>query len=126
MENFAQICKMSTIRTRRIYSESFKKSKVEQIEKGEITALQLSKMLGLQSSSTIYEWIKKYSKRSLNEKVVIETESDYLRFVELEKQTAQMEQMIGQQQIKLQFYEELIAQIRAHYGEDPVELFLKK
>ena len=117
---------MSTIRTRRIYSESFKKSKVEQIEKGEITALQLSKMLGLQSSSTIYEWIKKYSKRSLNEKVVIETESDYLRFVELEKQTAQMEQMIGQQQIKLQFYEELIAQIRAHYGEDPVELFLKK
>lgn len=126
MENFAQICKMSTIKTRRIYSEGFKKSKVEQIEKGEITALQLSKMLGLQSSSTIYEWIKKYSKRSLNEKVVIETESDYLRFVELEKQTAQMEQMIGQQQIKLQFYEELIAQIRAHYGEDPVELFLKK
>jgi transposase-like protein len=108
------------------YSESFKKSKVDQIENGNISVIQMAKMIGMNNTNSIYQWLRKYGKKIQNERIVIETDSDYLRYVSLEKEKLKLEQLLGQQQVRLHYYEELLNEVRSHYGEDPEEKFLKK
>lgn len=96
------------------------------IEKGEITVSELARMIGMKNSNPIYVWMKKYAKKPMTEKIVIETQSDYLKLKELEKQLKEAEQLIGRQQIQLQFYEGIIEEVESHYGEDPLKKFLKK
>ena len=112
-------------RTRRTFSVEFKKQKVAQIEKGTLTVSQLAKMLAM-SPSPIYQWLNKYGSGSITEKIVIETESDFLKFVESQKQVTKMEKLIGQQQMKISFYEELLSEIKLHYGDEVISNFLKK
>lgn len=114
------------VKQRRVYSESYKREKVSLIEKGEIGVIGLSRLLGMNNPTIIYRWVKKYGKSPLMEKVVVESESDYIRLKELEKQLQEAQQLIGRQQIKLSFYEEVIVKVNEHYGEDTISNFLKK
>jgi transposase len=125
VENFSKLCKMKT-KQRRVFSESYKREQVSLIEKGEITVSELARMIGMKNSNPIYMWVKKYGKKPLTERIVIESQSDYMRLKELEKQLKEAEQLIGRQQIRLQFFEGIIDEVEAHYGEDPVKKFLKK
>lgn len=125
MENFLKICKMDK-RQRRVYSESFKKEKVVLIENGELGVTELMRLIGMNNPNSIYKWLKLYGKRPKMETVVVETESDYYRLKDLEKQLKEALQVVGKQQIKLQVYEGIIEQVNLHYGEDPIEKFLKK
>lgn len=125
MENFSKIYNMK-VKQRRVYSESYKREKVSLIEKGEIGVIGLSRLLGMNNPTIIYRWVKKYGKSPLMEKVVVESESDYIRLKELEKQLQEAQQLIGRQQIKLSFYEEVIVKVNEHYGEDTISNFLKK
>ena len=87
---------------------------------------QLGRILGMNSPNPIYQWLKKYGKEPLTQKVVIESQSDFIRLKEVEKQLKEAQQLIGMQQIQLQFYEGIIEEVGAHYGEDPLKKFLKK
>lgn len=111
---------------RRVFSESFKREQVSLIEKGEIGVMELGRLIGMKNPNPIYQWIKKFGKTPLTEKVVIETQSDYIRLKAVEKQLKEAEQLIGHQQIRLQFYEGIIEEVETHYGEDPIKKFLKK
>jgi transposase-like protein len=111
---------------RRVFSESYKREQVALIEKGEITVSQLGRMLGMKSPNPIYLWVKKYGKKPITETVVVESQSDFLRLKQLEKQLKEAEQLIGRQQIQIQFYEEIIDEVETHYGENPLKKFLKK
>lgn len=111
---------------RTIYSESFKRAKVLEIEQGKLSPGQLSKLLGMNSSTSIYRWISKYGKQPLTQTVVVETQSDYLRLIELEKKNSKLEQFIGKQQIQISILEEILTAVKDHYGEDPKNKFLKK
>jgi len=111
---------------RKVFSENFKREQVSRIEKGEITVTQLGRILGMNSPNPIYQWLKKYGKEPLTQKVVIESQSDFIRLKEVEKQLKEAQQLIGMQQIQLQFYEGIIEEVGAHYGEDPLKNFLKK
>jgi len=113
-------------RQRRVYSESFKKEKVVLIENGELGVTELMRLIGMNNPNSIYKWLKLYGKRPKMETVVVETESDYYRLKDLEKQLKEALQVVGKQQIKLQVYEGIIEQVNLHYGEDPIEKFLKK
>lgn len=58
--------------------------------------------------------------------MVIETDSDYLKLVEVKKEKENLERLVGKQQIKLDYYEELLEQIKEVYGHDIEKQFLKK
>ncbi len=117
---------MKEKKERRVFSESFKREKVKIIESGQVTIHQLSKLLEL-GESAIYRWVEQYGVGEIRyPKVVIETESDYIRLIKLEKQLSLLQQVIGKMHVKLDYYDELIKAANDHYGTDIEKQFLKK
>ena len=115
-----------TKNVRRLFSESFKKEKVEQIESGQITVHKLSNMLEL-GDTAIYRWLKKYGTKDYKSPViVIETESEYLKWKNSEGKIHHMENLLGKQLIKIEYYEELLKVAGEHFQVDIKEKFLKK
>lgn len=96
------------IKKHRTYSEEFRKELVTLFEKGEYSVLQLEKLYGVCNGS-IYKWIYRYS--SYNEKGVRVVEmktSNSNKLKELESRIKQLEQMVGQKQIKIEYLEKMI------------------
>lgn len=113
-------------KVRRVFSESFKREKVSQIESGHITVYRLSKMLEL-GDYAIYQWLKKYGTKDYKSPViVIETESDYLKWKNTQGQIQHMENLLGKLHIKLEYYEEVLKLASDHFHVDIEEFFLKK
>ena len=56
---------ISTKRTQRDYSLSFKISVVEQVEKGELTCQQAQDRYGIQGRSTVMVWMRKHGRACL-------------------------------------------------------------
>ncbi|MBK6499405.1 MAG: hypothetical protein IPG00_15115 [Saprospiraceae bacterium] len=57
---------------------------------------------------------------------MIESDSDYLKVVELQKEKSNLERIVGKQQIRIDYYETLIEMIKEHYQDDIEKKFLKK
>lgn len=99
---------LKQIRKHRQYSEDFKKSIVASFEKGEFSIPQLEKLYGVRNA-TIYHWVYKYSK--FNEKGcrIVEMEnSNQNKLKELAKKVKELEQMVGQKQIAIEYLEKMI------------------
>ncbi len=96
------------IRKHRKYSEDFKKTVVASFEKGEYSILQLEKLYGICNAS-IYKWVYKYSK--FNEKgcrIVEMEDSNQNKLKDLTKRVKELEQMVGQKQIAIEYLEKMI------------------
>jgi transposase len=96
------------IRKFRQYSEDFKKKIVSLFERGEYSVLQIVKLYGV-GQTQVYNWIYKYSK--FNEKgcrIVEMKESNQQKVKELQKKIKDLEQAVGQKQIKIEYLEKLI------------------
>ena len=97
------------LRTRRIFSEAFKREKVAEITSGKITVLKLSKLWGV-ANSAIYLWIHKYSSEHQNgTTMVVQKDSEANKVLELQAKVAELERIIGQKQLQIDFNEKLIA-----------------
>lgn len=104
-------------KTRRVFSESFKREKVRILEMGKMSVSQMSRMYEI-SETALYKWKKLYSSYPPEERVVVETDSDYLHMLRLTKQVDQMERLIGTQQIKLEYLSRIIEQANEHFEDD--------
>lgn len=104
-------------KTRRIFSEAFKKEKVALIEEGKISVLQLCKIYEV-SHTAVYKWIRKYSKISKGERVVVEKISEEKKTMELYKRVRDLEQALGRKQLELDYYKEVVRIIEEEKGED--------
>ena len=96
------------LRKQRHYSEDFKKELVCIFESGEYSVLQLEKLYGV-ANPTIYKWIYKFS--IFNEKgirVVEMAKSSSLKLKELAKKVKDLERIVGQKQIKIDYLEKMI------------------
>jgi transposase len=96
------------IRKRRLFSEEFKRDLVLQYERGQDSVCQMSKLYGI-SSTVLYRWIYKFS--TFNEKgsrIVEMKASNSVRLREMETRIKELEQMVGQKQIKIEFLEKMI------------------
>lgn len=99
---------LKQIRKLRRYSEEFKKNIVSSFEKGEFSVMQLEKLYGI-SNASIYNWVYKYS--SFNEKgcrIVEMEDSNQNKLQELAKKVKELEQMVGQKQIAIEYLEKMI------------------
>ncbi len=99
---------LKKIRKQLRYSDDFKKEIVSLFEKGTFSVLQIENTYGV-SNPTIYNWIYKYS--TFNEKgirVVEMKQSSSLKLKELTNKVTELEQIVGQKQIKIDFLEKMI------------------
>lgn len=99
---------LKAIRKQRVYSEEFKKELVSLFESGKFSVPQLERLYGV-NSSTIYRWVYKYS--VFNQKgyrIVEGKQSSSQKLKELERKIKELEQMVGQKQIKIDFLEKMI------------------
>ena len=96
------------IRKLRRYSNEVKKEIVHLFERGQYSVYQLEALYGMHKQ-TIYNWIYKYS--TFNEpgmRVVEMKESSMNKVKELEKKVKELEQIVGQKQIKIDYLEKMI------------------
>ena len=96
------------IKKKRHYSDDFKKELVRIFESGEYSILQLKNLYGVGNQS-IYNWIYKFS--TFNEKgirVVEMKKSSSLKLKELSQKVKDLERIVGQKQIKIDYLEKMI------------------
>lgn len=109
--------KMSTSeRRQRRFSDSFKQSKVREIEIGKTKVSEISKQYQV-STTNVYRWISKFgSMKEKKERLIVETDSDTKQLLLLKKKVAELEQIIGQKQVQLDFKEKMIEIAEEKYG----------
>lgn len=92
----------------RYFSESFKKGKVREIERNLVTVRQVSREYEV-SVTAVYKWLNKYSsfnKRQVRQ--IIEPMSDARKIEELRAKIKELERVVGQKQIQLEFKDKMI------------------
>lgn len=96
------------IKKTRYYSAEFKKELVTLFESGKFSVPQLVKLYGV-GKVTIYNWIYKFS--TFNEKgirVVEMKQSSSLKLKQLAEKVKELERIVGQKQIKIDYLEKMI------------------
>jgi len=109
-------------KTTRHFSTSFKKEKVELLDKGKITVSELSKIYNV-SHTAIYKWKKKFSSLDQTERIVIEKISEEKKNIELLNRIKELEQIIGKKQIELDYYKTAVDVLSEQEGEDILKKF---
>lgn len=110
----------------RSFSENFKKAKVREVETGRSTVLEISKQYEV-SSTNVYRWLSKFgSMKSKKERVIVETDSDTKELLALKKRIADLERIIGQKQILLDFKDKMIELAEETYRVDIKKKFSTK
>lgn len=97
------------IRTRRIFSEAFKKQQVELLIQKKITVSGLGQLYGV-SLATIYRWLYRYSPHYKKGTIqVVQMESEAEKTKVLQEKLAAAEQAVGQKQMYIDYLERLIS-----------------
>ena len=119
--------KMTTAqRKRRNFSESFKIKKVHELETGITRMVELCRQYEV-SDTAVYYWIKKYGiMKDKPERMVIESQSDTQELLALRKKIAELEQVIGQKQLLIDFKDKMIELAESNYKVDIKKKFSTK
>ena len=108
---------VSERRSRR-FSDNFKIEKVRELEKGKVSISELVQQYEV-SSTNIYRWLRKFgTNQTKKERVIVETDSDTKQLLELKKKVAELERIIGQKQVLLDFKDKMIDLAEQTYGVD--------
>lgn len=109
------------IKKRRSFSEEFKRSIVSDFESGKFSVQQLSQLHNI-CDRVLYRWIYKFS--TFNKKgyrIVEMKESSETRLKELQQRIQDLEQIVGQKQIKIDYLEKMI-----EIAKDDFQIDIKK
>jgi transposase-like protein len=95
-------------RQNRYFSEAIKRKIVSELDRKIVTISEISREYQV-SRTSVQKWIYKYSPlKKKGRKMVVESESDAKKIAELKAQIKQLEQAVGQKQIKIDFLEKMI------------------
>lgn len=109
------------IRKSRIFSEEFKRQKIQQIVEKTISISDLTELYGM-SKVTVYRWLYLYSPHhQKGTKQVVQMESEEHKTKRLLQQVAELERSVGQKQLRIDYLEKLI-----EVSGEELELDLKK
>lgn len=110
-------------RQNRYFSEDFKRAKVNELERNLVTISELCREYKV-SRTSVYKWIYKYSaNRKRQERQIIERMSDTRKIDELKQKIKDLERIIGQKQIQIDFKDKMIEIAEEKYG---IEIKKKK
>lgn len=102
----------------RHFSEDFKKKKVREIEQKVTTIAQISREYEVLQNN-VAKWVAKYGQNHMKGvRVIVETESDTAKLIALKAKVADLERIIGQKQVLLDFKDKMIELAEETYGVD--------
>lgn len=105
-------------RINRHFSDDFKKTKVRELEKRITTIPDICKIYSV-SRTSVYRWIYKYSAMAKKQvKVVVEAKSDTQMIKALKDRIKELERIVGQKQLLLEFKDKMIEIAEETYGVD--------
>ncbi len=97
------------IKQRRIFSDAFKRQKVQLIVEKKISIRDVVDVYGV-CAMTVYRWLYRYSPHHSKSTIqVVQMESEEHKTKDLLKQVSNLERIIGQKQLQLDYLERLIA-----------------
>ena len=111
--------KMTTAeRRRRHFSDSFKIQKVREIETGKTKVSEICKQYEV-ATTNVYRWLNKFgTMKDKKERLIVETDSDTRQLLALKKKIAELERVVGQKQIMIDFKDKMIELAEETYGVD--------
>jgi transposase-like protein len=102
----------------RYFSEDFKKQKVRDIEKNLVSIAELMKEYQI-SRTAIYKWLYKYSKMvKKGERQIVERKSDTRKMQEFRERIKELERVVGQKQLLIEFQQKMIDLAEQTYDVD--------
>ncbi len=102
----------------RSFSEEFKKNKIRELERNITSVSDISRTYSV-SRSAVYKWIYKYSAMAKKQvKQVVEAKSDTQKIKALEERIKELERIVGQKQLLLEFKDKMIEIAEATYNVD--------
>ena len=103
---------------RRAYSEEFKLARVKEYETGEFTVKEISRIFQI-ARIVLYRWIHKYSTYNKRATVLVEMkDSASKRLKDYEKRISELEQALGQKQLKIDFLEKIVELAKERFNID--------
>lgn len=109
-----------TVRERqnRYFSEDFKRKKVSELDRNLITIAELSRQYQV-NRAAVYKWIYKYSAmRKKGLKQVVEAKSDSGRLLQMKEEIKELQRIIGEKQMKIDFQDKMISLAETAYKID--------
>ena len=70
------------------------------------------------SDTSVYKWLEKYTRREKPERTIVESKSDTTKIISLEKRIAELERLLGQKQIEIEFKDKMIELAEKEYRID--------
>jgi transposase len=105
-------------RFRRHFSEDFKRQKIGELDRKFVTIPELCREYEI-CRATVYNWIYMYSKKHKKvEHIRVETESDTRKLLELKERIKELERIVGQKQILIDFQSKVIELAEEEYNVD--------
>jgi transposase-like protein len=102
----------------RFFSEEFKKDKVRELERNISSVSDICKTYSV-SRTSVYRWIYKYSVMAKKQvKQVVEAKSDTQKIKALKERIKELERIVGQKQLLIEFKDKMIEIAEATYGVD--------
>lgn len=96
------------IKQKRHFSEDFKKARVKDLVEKRITVLEVSRLHEV-STVAVYKWLYKYSAHHQRQTtLVVQMESEAAKTKSLLQQVADLERVIGQKQLEIDFLSQLL------------------
>jgi len=118
MANREQFKLSRTERHLRCFSDSFKLQKVREIETCKSTVSDICKQYQV-SGTSVYRWLTKFGlMKDKKERLIVETQSDTKELLALKKKVAELERIVGQKQILIDFKDKMIEIAEETYGVD--------
>lgn len=110
----------------RSFSEEFKREKVLEIESGKSTLSEVSRTYQV-SKTSVNRWINTYSnRRTKGIKIIVEKDSDTKKIQAMQARIAELERLVGQKQIELEFKDKMIEIAEEVYKVDIKKKFESK
>ncbi len=102
----------------RYFSDEFKKIKVKEFENNLTSVADICRTYSV-SRTSVYRWIYKYSVMAKKQvKQVVEAKSDTKKIKALEDRIKELERVVGQKQLLLEFKDKMIEIAESTYGID--------
>jgi transposase len=118
MSNRHQFKQSRQERQRRIFSEEFKTKKVREIEQQITTIAEVSREYEVREGS-ISKWMVKYGQHYMKGvRTIVESQSDTAKIAALKAQVAELQRIIGEKQVLLEFKDKMIELAEEVYGVD--------
>ena len=113
-------------RRRRTFSEEFKRKKVREIEQKMTTIAEVGREYEVRVSS-VSKWLSIYSNnRMKGVRTIVESESDTRKIFDQQQKIAELERIIGQKQLLIDFQAKMMELTEQEYGIDIKKKFGKK